>query len=276
MHPADTQVRVGDVVIGGRRIVVIAGPCAVESREQALSIARRVRQDGAALFRGGVFKPRTSPYSFQGLGEEGLRILAEVRQMVGIPVATELTSPLQAEQLTACTDIVQIGSRNMQNFELLKCAAHLGKPVLLKRGFAATIDEWLLSAEYLLFEGNGQVILCERGIRTFETATRNTLDISAVPVIHRLSHLPVLVDPSHGTGDWEYVLPMARAAIAAGADGIMIEVHANPPEAMSDGPQALTPDRFDDLMADLVPLSAAVGRKLQRRAARLARPRARP
>jgi len=260
MHPAGTLVRAGDVVIGGRRIVVIAGPCAVESREQALSIARRVQQDGAALFRGGVFKPRTSPYAFQGLGEEGLKILAEVRQALGIPVVTELTSPLQADRVGACTDIVQIGSRNMQNFELLKCAAHLGKPVLLKRGFAATIDEWLLSAEYLLFEGNGQVILCERGIRTFETSTRNTLDLSAVPLLKRITHLPVIVDPSHATGIRDLVIPMGRAAIAAGADGLMVEVHTDPEQALSDGMQCLFPDQFRSLMQDLRAIAPVVGR----------------
>ena len=260
MHPADTLVRVGDVVIGGRRIVVIAGPCAVENREQALAIARRVQQDGAALFRGGVFKPRTSPYAFQGLGEEGLRILAEVRETIGIAVVTELTSPLMADRVGANTDIVQIGSRNMQNFELLKCAAHLRKPVLLKRGFAATIDEWLLSAEYLLLEGNDQVILCERGIRTFETSTRNTLDLSAVPLLKRITHLPVIVDPSHATGIRDLVIPMSRAAIAAGADGLMVEVHTDPEQALSDGMQCLYPDQLRSLMQDLRAIAPIVGR----------------
>jgi 3-deoxy-7-phosphoheptulonate synthase len=262
MHPADTLVRTGDAVIGGRRIGVIAGPCAIESREQALSIARRVRQEGAALFRGGVFKPRTSPYSFQGLGEEGLRILAEVRHALGIPVVTELTSPLQAGPVAACADVVQIGSRNMQNFELLKCAARLGKPVLLKRGFAATIDEWLLSAEYLLYEGNDQVVLCERGIRTFETSTRNTLDLSAVPVLKKATHLPVIVDPSHATGVRDLVVPMGRAAIAAGADGLMVEVHTEPEHARSDGGQCLIPDQFRELMRDLQAIAPIVGRSV--------------
>ncbi len=261
MHPADTLVSVGDVVIGGRRLVVIAGPCAVESREQALAIARYVQRDGAVLFRGGVFKPRTSPYSFQGIGEEGLRILSEVRRELGIGVVTELTSPLNADRLGACTDIVQIGSRNMQNFELLKCAARMGKPVLLKRGFAATINEWLLSAEYLLVEGNDAVILCERGIRTFETATRNTLDLSAIPLLKKITHLPVLVDPSHATGIRDLVIPMSRAAIAAGADGLMMEVHSDPDHALSDGGQCLFPDQFRQLMPDLRAIAPIVGRQ---------------
>jgi 3-deoxy-7-phosphoheptulonate synthase len=261
MHPADTLVSVGGIVIGGRRIVVIAGPCAVESREQALAIARSVQRDGAVLFRGGVFKPRTSPYSFQGMGEEGLRILSEVRRELGIGVVTELTSPSNADRLGACADVVQIGSRNMQNFELLKCAARLGKPVLLKRGFAATIDEWLLSAEYLLIEGNGAVILCERGIRTFETATRNTLDLSAVPLLKKVTHLPVLVDPSHATGIRDLVIPMSRAAIAAGADGLLVEVHTDPDHALSDGGQCLFPEQLRQLMPELRAIAPIIGRQ---------------
>ena len=228
MHPEATIIRVGDVEIGGDRLIIIAGPCAVEERSRTLEIARLVRQCGALLFRGGAFKPRTSPYSFQGLGEEGLKILAEVRQETGMGVVTEMTSPSQAELMVRYVDVVQIGARNMQNFELLKCVGRIGKPVLLKRGLAATIEEWLMSAEYILSEGNDQVILCERGIRTFETYTRNTLDLTAVPVIKELTHLPIIIDPSHATGIREKVSPMARAAIAAGADGLTIEVHNEP------------------------------------------------
>jgi 3-deoxy-7-phosphoheptulonate synthase len=262
MHPENTQVRVGDAVLGGGRIVVIAGPCAVESRAQTLAIAQRIRQEGAAIFRGGAFKPRTSPYTFQGLGEKGLRILADVRETLGLPVVTELTSPLQAQAVAACADIIQIGSRNMQNFELLKCAARLGQPVVLKRGFAATVDEWLLSAEYLLLEGNGQVILCERGIRTFETSTRNTLDLAVVPLLKKITHLPVIVDPSHATGTRDLVVPMGRAAIAAGADGLMVEVHTDPEHALSDGMQCLFPDQLRQLMQELRAIAPVVGRTL--------------
>ncbi len=261
-HPEATKIRVGDVVIGGDRVVVIAGPCSVEDRETTLKIARLVRQYGAVLFRGGAFKPRTSPYSFQGLGEEGLKILAEVREETGLRVVSEITSPSQADLMMKYVDVVQIGARNMQNFELLKCVGRLGKPVLLKRGLAATIEEWLMAAEYILSEGNDQVILCERGIRTFEHYTRNTLDISAVPVVKKITHLPVIVDPSHATGLRDKVLPMARAAIAAGADGIMVEVHIDPEKALSDGPQSLYPDQFERLMRDLHVISPVVGKQL--------------
>ena len=262
LHPEDTRVRIGDVEVGGERIVVIAGPCAVESRQQALAIAREVRNSGAVLFRGGAFKPRTSPYAFQGLGEDGLKILAEVRETVGMPVVTEITTPAQADLIMKYVDVVQIGARNMQNFDLLKCVGRLGKPVILKRGLSATIEEWLMSAEYILSEGNGNVILCERGIRTFEPYTRNTLDLSAIPVIKALTHLPVIIDPSHATGMREKVSPMARAGIAAGADGLMIEVHNDPDRALSDGAQSLYPNQFFQLMRDIYVIAPVVGKQL--------------
>ena len=262
MHPEDTLVNVRDVVIGGERIVVMAGPCAVESREQALAIAREVRKYGAVLFRGGAFKPRTSPYSFQGLGEEGLKILAEIREELGLGIVTEITSPAQADMMMKYVDVVQVGARSMQNFELLKCVGRMGKPVLLKRGLAATIEEWLMSAEYILSEGNDHVVLCERGIRTFEPYTRNTLDLSAIPVIKNLTHLPVIIDPSHATGIREKVSPMARAAIAAGADGLMIEVHHDPDTALSDGPQSLYPKQFGQLMRDIYVIAPVIGKQL--------------
>jgi 3-deoxy-7-phosphoheptulonate synthase len=260
MHPADSLVQVGEAVIGGRGIVVIAGPCAIEGREQALATARAVKTHGGLLFRGGVFKPRTSPYSFQGLGEKGLEILSEVRRNFGLGIVTEMTSPSQAEAMEHVVDMVQIGSRNMQNFELLRCAARLKKPVLLKRGFSATIEEWLLSAEYLLCEGNGQVVLCERGIRTFEPYTRNTLDLSAIPLLKQVTHLPVVVDPSHATGMRALVPPMARSAIAAGADGLMLEVHHDPERAVSDGAQSLYPEQLARIAQDIHAIAAVVGR----------------
>jgi len=262
VHPDGTQVRVDGVVIGGQKVVVMAGPCSVESREQLLSVAREAKAAGAAILRGGAFKPRTSPYSFQGLEEEGLKLLAEARKATGLPVVTEVMEPDKVEVVAEHADIIQIGARNVQNFSLLKRVAECGKPVLLKRGMATSIQEWLLSAEYILSGGNGQVILCERGIRTFETLTRFTLDLNAVPVIKKLSHLPVVVDPSHGTGHWEYVAPMARAGLAAGADGLIIEVHNKPEEALSDGPQSLKPERFTRLMEELRVLARALGREL--------------
>lgn len=262
LHPASSIIKIGDVVIGGDRLVVIAGPCGVEDRKRTLDIARTVRRSGAVLFRGGAFKPRTSPYSFQGLGEEGLKILSEVREETGLGVVTEMTSPNQADLMVKYVDAIQIGARNMQNFELLKCAGRIGKPVLLKRGLSATIEEWLMSAEYILSEGNDQVILCERGIRTFEPYTRNTLDLTAVPVVKKLTHLPVIVDPSHATGLREKVSPMARAAIAAGADGLIIEVHTEPDKALSDGPQSLYPEQFEQLMRDLYVIAPVVGKQL--------------
>jgi 3-deoxy-7-phosphoheptulonate synthase len=262
MHPENTVVDVGDVAVGGERIVVIAGPCAVEGTEQAITTARAVRKYGAVLFRAGAFKPRTSPYSFQGLGEEGLKILAQVREETGLRVVTEITSTTQADMMMKYVDVVQVGARNMQNFELLKCVGRLGKPVVLKRGLSATIEEWLMSAEYILSEGNDNVILCERGIRTFEPYTRNTLDLSAIPVIKALTHLPVVIDPSHATGIREKVSPMARAAIAAGADGLMIEVHHDPDKALSDGAQSLYPDQFGRLMRNIYVIAPVVGKQL--------------
>ena len=262
MHPDDTVVKVGNVQLGGERITVIAGPCAVESRDQALTIAREVRRYGAVLFRGGAFKPRSSPYSFQGLGEEGLRILAQVREEVGLGVVTEITSPAYADIMMKYVDVLQIGARNMQNFELLKCVGRMGKPVMLKRGLSSTIEEWLMSAEYILAEGNDRVILCERGIRTFEPYTRNTLDLSAIPVLKQLTHLPVIIDPSHATGIREKVSPMARAAIAAGADGLMIEVHNEPEKALSDGAQSLYPKQFGQLVRDIYVIAPVIGKQL--------------
>lgn len=262
LNRVPSVIRVGEVAIGGDRLVVIAGPCAVEERKRTLEIARWVRQCGAVLFRGGAFKPRTSPYSFQGLGEEGLKILAEVREETGLGVVTEMTSSHQADLMVKYVDVVQIGARNMQNFELLKCVGRIGKPVLLKRGLAATIEEWLMSAEYILSEGNDQVILCERGIRTFERFTRNTLDLTAVPVIKSLTHLPIIIDPSHATGIRDKVSPMARAAVAAGADGLTLEVHNEPDKALSDGPQSLYPEQFKQLMRDLHVIAPVVGKQL--------------
>jgi 3-deoxy-7-phosphoheptulonate synthase len=261
-HAEDSLVKVGPITIGGQRVVLIAGPCAVESAEQALTIAREVKRYGAVIFRGGAFKPRTSPYSFQGLEEDGLKILARVREEVGLPVVTEITSPAQADLMIKYVDMVQVGARNMQNFELLKCVGRMGKPVFLKRGLASTIEEWLMSAEYILAEGNDNIVLCERGIRTYEPYTRNTLDLSAIPVLKNLTHLPVVVDPSHATGIREKVAPMARAAIAAGADGLMVEVHHDPDNALSDGPQSLYPEQFGQLARDIYVISPVVGKQL--------------
>ena len=262
MRAEPTRVVVNDVVVGGPRVVVMAGPCSVESREQLLEVAQKVKGVGATVLRGGAFKPRTSPYAFQGLEEEGLRLLAEARKATGLPVVTEVMEPERVELVAAYADIIQIGARNVQNFSLLRRVAECGKPVLLKRGMATSVQEWLLSAEYILAGGNPHVILCERGIRTFETATRFTLDLNAVPVVRKLSHLPVVVDPSHGTGHWDYVEPMARAAVACGADGLLIEVHPKPEEALSDGPQSLKPERFARLMESLGAVARAVGREL--------------
>jgi 3-deoxy-7-phosphoheptulonate synthase len=260
----DTCIPVGPVKIGGSRIVIIAGPCSVESREQILEIAQRVKESGASILRGGAYKPRTSPYAFQGLGEQGLRLLALAGETTGMPVVSEIVSMEHAEMFRELVDILQIGARNMQNFELLKRVGALGKPVLLKRGQAATIQELLMSAEYLLAHGTEEVILCERGIRTFENYTRNTLDLSAIPVVKKLSHLPILVDPSHGTGLREKVLPMALAAVAAGADGLLVEVHTDPQAALSDGPQSLYPDQFEKLMRDIEALAPVLGKEVAR------------
>jgi len=261
-HPEDTVVSIGGVPVGGTRLAIIAGPCAVESLEQTVTIAREVKARGAHLLRGGAYKPRTSPYAFQGLGEEGLKILAAAREETGLPVVTEALDTSSIDLVAKYADCLQIGARNMQNFELLKAAGRIGKPVLLKRGMSATLEELLLAAEYILAEGNPNVVLCERGLRTFSDYTRNTLDLSVVPAVERLSHLPILVDPSHGTGRRDKVIPMSLASIAAGADGVAVEVHHQPELALSDGPQALTPPMFSDLMTRLLPIAAAVGRTL--------------
>jgi 3-deoxy-7-phosphoheptulonate synthase len=257
-----TEVRVNGVTVGGPRVVVMAGPCSVEWQEQVLEVAEAVRAAGAALLRGGAYKPRTSPYAFQGLKEQGLKYLAEARKRTGLPVVTEVLETESVELVAEYADILQIGARNIQNFSLLKRVGEMGKPVLLKRGMATSVQEFLLSAEYILSAGNPDVILCERGIRTFETQTRFTLDLNAVPVIKKLSHLPVVVDPSHGTGHWDLVSPMAKGAVACGADGLLIEVHPRPEEALSDGPQSLKPSKFAQLMRELRPVAEAVGRHL--------------
>jgi 3-deoxy-7-phosphoheptulonate synthase len=257
-----TIVNISGVEIGGSEVVIIAGPCAVESREQLFETARSVKTGGARILRGGAFKPRSSPYSFQGLGEEGLKLLSQIRKETGLPVVTEVMDTRQVELVASYTDMIQIGSRNMQNYPLLKEAGMCRKPVLLKRGMMATIEEFLLAAEYILNQGNDQIILCERGIRTFETSTRNTLDLSAIPMLKRLSHLPVIADPSHGTGLRWMVPSMAKAAIAAGADGLIMEVHYNPEEAICDGYQSLNLDEFAQLMTDLKKIASAVGREI--------------
>jgi 3-deoxy-7-phosphoheptulonate synthase len=261
-HPQDTIVKLNGISIGGQQLIVMAGPCAVESREQLLETAHAVKEAGAKVLRGGAFKPRTSPYSFQGLGEKGLRILAEAREQTGLLIVTEVMDPQLVPLVTTYADIIQIGARNMQNYTLLHAAGEAQRPVLLKRGMMSTVEEMLMAAEYILSHGNNRVLLCERGIRTFETYTRNTLDINAVPLLKQLSHLPVMVDPSHGTGKWELVAPVARAAVAAGADGLIIEVHPHPEEAMSDGAQSLKPERFNALLESLRPIAEAVGRTL--------------
>ena len=261
-QPEDTVIDVGGVTIGDGSMAVMAGPCSIESEEHMVATARAVRAAGAQIIRGGAFKPRTSPYAFRGLGEEGLRHLAAAREETGLPVITEVMSERDVEIVARYADVLQIGTRNMQNFTLLDEVGLTRKPVMLKRGLTATIDEWLLAAEYIMAKGNREVILCERGIRTFETATRNTLDLSAIPVIKRLSHLPIVSDPSHGTGHWYLVEPMARASMAVGADALMIEVHPSPDHALSDGPQSLTFENFAELMESLERIGEAVGRPL--------------
>lgn len=258
----DTVIKIDGQEIGSQKVQVMAGPCAVEDRELLLEIAYQVKEAGANFLRGGAFKPRTSPYSFQGLEEMGLKYLAEAREKTGLLIVTELMDPRDMDLVKEYTDIIQIGARNMQNFRLLKEVGSQDKPVVLKRGMSATVKELLMSAEYILSEGNHQLILCERGIRTFEDFTRNTLDLSAVPVIKSLSHLPVIVDPSHGVGKWEFVPPMAKAAIAAGADGLLIEVHPYPDKAFSDGPQSLLPSRFKELMTGLAKIAQAINRTI--------------
>lgn len=257
----DTIIKVKDIIIGGKEVIVMAGPCVVENEQQIFETAHQVKALGAKILRGGAFKPRSSPYSFQGLGEEGLKLLAQAGKETGLAVVTEVMSVNQIDLIAKYTDIFQVGARNMQNFVLLTELGKTKKPILLKRGLSATIEELLLSAEYILSEGNYEVILCERGIRTFENYTRNTLDLSAIPAIKRLSHLPIIVDPSHGTGRWRLVSPMAKAAIAAGADGLIIEVHPDPKSSLSDGAQSLKIDAFAQLMKELRPIIQAVGRE---------------
>jgi len=261
-RPERSRVKVGDVVIGGEQLVIMAGPCAVESEEQLLEAAEQVKAAGATILRGGAFKPRTSPYSFQGLEEEGLRLLALAREKTGLPVVSEVVNPRDVELVSQYVDMLQIGARNMQNFTLLREVGLTRKPVLLKRGMSATIEEWLMAAEYIISAGNFDVVLCERGIRTYETATRNTLDLSAVPLIRELSHLPIIVDPSHGTGKRRLVTAMARAAVAAGADGLMVEVHPCPEKALSDGPQSLRPDEFAALIGEVRKVAQVMERRL--------------
>ncbi len=260
--PDGTIVNVNGVKIGGNEVVIIAGPCAIENNEQVYETAKAVKQGGARIMRGGAFKPRTSPYSFQGLGEEGLKIMRRISNETGLPIVTEVLDTRHMEMVADYADMIQIGSRNMHNYPLLKEAGLVNKPILLKRGMMATIEEFLLAAEYILNQGNTQVVLCERGIRTFETTTRNTLDLNAVPILKKLTHLPVIVDPSHGTGIRWIVPPMAKAAIASGADGLIIEVHYKPDTALSDGKQSLYPDEFQQLMSELKKMAPAIGRKL--------------
>ncbi len=261
-QPQDSVIEVGGVRIGGDKLVVMAGPCTVETEEQTLSTARAVKAAGAHILRGGAYKPRTSPYAFRGLGEDGLKILAQARAETGLPIITEVMSPEDVELVARYADILQVGARNMQNYYLLDEVGRAQKPVMLKRSFSGTVEEWLLCAEYILAQGNRQVILCERGIRTFETATRNTMDVSAIPVVRRLSHMPVIGDPSHGTGHWYLVKPLALASVAAGAHGLMIEVHPNPDQALTDGAQSLNFENFSQLMAEVSGVAAAVGRPL--------------
>ena len=261
-HPEDSIVDVCGVKVGGKQITVMAGPCSVETREQIIGVAEDVKQMGAAILRGGAFKPRTSPYSFQGLQETGLDLLKEAKAVTGLPIITEIMAADKIERFVEDVDVIQVGARNMQNFELLKELGKTDKPILLKRGLSATIEEWLMSAEYIMAGGNDNVILCERGIRTFENYPRNTLDLSAIPAVKKLSHLPVVVDPSHAAGMWWMVEPLAKAAVAVGADGLIIEVHNDPEHALCDGAQSLKPERFGRLMQDLKIIAGAVGREL--------------
>jgi 3-deoxy-7-phosphoheptulonate synthase len=261
-HPDDSVIKLNGISIGTFQVIVMAGPCAVESREQIMETAAAIKQAGGHILRGGAFKPRTSPYAFQGLGLKGLELLREARDAYQLPIITEVMSPQEIALVAQYADIIQIGARNMQNFALLHAVGELQKPVMLKRGMMSTIEELLMAAEYVLSHGNTRVMLCERGIRTFETATRNTFDINAIPVLKSLTHLPVIADPSHGTGKWELVTPIARAAVAAGADGVIVEVHCDPAHALSDGAQSLKPDRFATMIAELRRVAEAVGRNL--------------
>jgi 3-deoxy-7-phosphoheptulonate synthase len=259
-HPDDSTIRINGSVVGGNQVIIMAGPCAVESREQLMETAAAVKEAGAKVLRGGAFKPRTSPYSFQGLGLKGLELLREAREELGLPVITEVMSPQEVTLVAQYADILQIGSRNMQNFALLHAVGEIQKPVLLKRGLMSTIEELIMAAEYILSHGNTRVMLCERGIRTFEPATRNTFDINAIPLLKSLTHLPVIADPSHGTGKWDLVAPVALAATAAGADGLIVEVHPNPAKALSDGAQSLKPDKFALMVKQVRQIAEAVGR----------------
>jgi 3-deoxy-7-phosphoheptulonate synthase len=259
-HSQNSQINIKKVCIGGKDLVVMAGPCAVESEEQIMSIAASIKASGAQILRGGAFKPRTSPYSFQGMGEAGLILLRKAGEAFDLPVVTELMDADDLDLINEYADIIQIGARNMQNFSLLKRVGKAGKPVMLKRGLSATLEEFLMAAEYIMASGNEQVILCERGIRTFETHMRNTLDLNVVTAVKELSHLPIIIDPSHATGKWEMVAPLSRAAVAIGADGLMIEVHDNPKLALSDGPQSLKPERFSNLMVDLQSIHGIIGK----------------
>lgn len=264
-NPVDTIIKVGDVTFGGDEIVVMAGPCSVENERQLIDTAHAVRAAGARVLRGGAFKPRTSPYQFRGLAEEGLKLLAKAREETGLPVITEVMTPADVSLVAQYTDILQIGARNMQNYNLLEECGRSGRPVLLKRGLSATIEEWLLSAEYILNQGNKQVMLCERGIRSFDPATRNCFDLTAIPLIKKLSHLPIIADPSHATGKWYLVEPMAMAAVAAGAHGLIIEVHPNPDQALSDGPQSLNFENFGKMMPRLRAIAETMGRTIGER-----------
>jgi 3-deoxy-7-phosphoheptulonate synthase len=258
-----TIVDVNGVKIGGNEVIVMAGPCAIESEDTFVETARKVKEAGAKIIRGGAFKPRSSPYSFQGLEEDGLKIMAKAREVTGLPIVTEVVDTRDVELVASYADIIQIGARNMQNFRLLQEVGMTPKPVLLKRGLAATVEEWLMAAEYIMAAGNQNIILCERGIRTYETSTRNTVDMSAIPVVKELSHLPVIIDPSHAAGTWKYVGALSKGAIATGADGLIIEVHLDPPNALSDGPQSLRPAKFAQLMKEFEPVAKAVGRTME-------------
>lgn len=261
-HPEDSVVDVSGVKVGRGHLALIAGPCSVESEEQVLEIASKAKESGANLLRGGAFKPRTSPYSFQGMGLDGLRILCEAKEATGLPIVTELISPDHLDIFNEKVDLIQIGARNMQNFDLLKQLGQLDRPILLKRGLNATYEEWIMSAEYIMASGNENVILCERGIRTFETYTRNTLDLQSIPVLRKLTHLPVVVDPSHAGGKWWLVEPMAKAAIAAGADGLMVEVHNDPESALCDGAQSLKPQKYDELLREVTQIAKVIGKNI--------------
>lgn len=261
-HPDDSVVNINGIKVGGKKVVVMGGPCSVESEAQIIAVAEAVKDAGATILRGGAFKPRTSPYSFQGLKEEGLDLLKIAREKTGLPIVTEIMSADKIDRFVEDVDIIQVGARNMQNFELLKELGKTNKPILLKRGLSATIEEWIMSAEYIMAGGNDNVMLCERGIRTFETFTRNTLDLSAIPAVKKLSHLPIIIDPSHASGMWWMVEPMAKAAVAAGADGLIIEVHNDPERALCDGAQSLKPERFARLMQELKGIAQVIGREM--------------